>query len=263
MWIRAALAYPASFWMLAVGGFLDHRARLRRHLDHVPHRRRRSAASACTRSPSCTAPPGSRFAVADLFVGRIERLGQMIRHRAARPMFAPAGAAADPGLRRRVRAAPASPGSRRPRWSSAWALHLRRLDAGQACSSRCPDARSRRSVIFFAVFIALRVHPVLDDRLHRGGQRLHLRRQHDHAVPAHGLPAARCVKALTFVLPLAFVNWYPSLLRPRQAGPARASRTGSQFASPVVAAVLVAGAPAGVAHRRPPLPLDGELTDAH
>ena len=47
------------------------------------------------------------------------------------------------------------------------------------------------SVIFLSIFVLFGVRPVLDRRRQRGGQRVHLRRQHDDAVPADRLPQAR------------------------------------------------------------------------
>jgi ABC-2 type transport system permease protein len=50
---------------------------------------------------------------------------------------------------------------------------------------------------------------------------------------------AEAVKALTFIVPITFVNWYPSLYildRPDPLG----LPTAAQFAAPVAAAALVA-----------------------
>ena len=60
------------------------------------------------------------------------------------------------------------------------------------------------------------------------------------------------------MLPLAFVNWYPRLFLLGRDDPFGLPDW-LQFASPVAALLLVA-APASLARRRPPLPLDGELT---
>ena len=107
------------------------------------------------------------------------------------------------------------------------------------------------TVIFFALFVGLLVHPVLDDRRHRVRQRLHLRRQHPDPVPAHHLPArgdggadVRPADGVRELVPL------PLPARPR--GSVRPARRGSQFCSPVAAVVTLAGAllvwRAGVRH---------------
>ena len=67
---------------------------------------------------------------------------------------------------------------------------------------------------------------------------------------------ARAGQGLTFLLPIAFVNWYPCLYLLGRRRPVRPA---------VVAAVLLAGrrgrrarrCPARLAHRRPPLPSTG------
>ena len=67
------------------------------------------------------------------------------------------------------------------------------------------------------------------------------------------------VKGLTFLLPLAFVNWYPALYVLDKPDPFGFPEW-LQFASPLAARAARARRLAGLAHRRPPLHLDGELT---
>ena len=115
-----------------------------------------------TRSPSCTAAAGSAFAVADLFVGRIERLGQMIRLGKLDQMMVRPVAAADPGLRRPVRAAPARPD--RPGGAG---LRVGAAPTSTGPPSRVlrhrPDGRRGDGDLHRGLRRA-GVHPVLDDR---------------------------------------------------------------------------------------------------
>ena len=67
------------------------------------------------------------------------------------------------------------------------------------------------------------------------------------------------VVAMTFVVPIAFVNWYPSLYILGREDPFGLP-SWLQHASPVAALVCLAGAPARLARRRPPLHLHRELT---
>ena len=64
------------------------------------------------------------------------------------------------------------------------------------------------------------------------------------------------------MIPLAFVNWYPALYVLDKPDPFGFPEW-LQFASPVVAAVMMSVAAAGLAHRRPPLHVDGKLDDPH
>ncbi len=69
------------------------------------------------------------------------------------------------------------------------------------------------------------------------------------------------LKAMTFVVPLAFVNWYPSLHILGREDPL-GYPDWTQWLSPIVAAVDGGRDDARVAHRGAPVPIDGELTDA-
>ena len=66
---------------------------------------------------------------------------------------------------------------------------------------------------------------------------------------------------MTFVLPLAFVNWYPSLHILGREDPL-GYPDWTQWLSPAVAAAAGGRRPARVAHRRAPVPVDGVVTMA-
>ena len=78
MWTRAAMAYPASFWMMAVSGFAIGL------LDFVGiwimfHTIDSLGGWSLSEIAFLYGATGFGLAAADLVVGRIERLGQMIR----------------------------------------------------------------------------------------------------------------------------------------------------------------------------------------
>ncbi len=157
--------------------------------------------------------------------------------RQARRDDGPAGAAARPGVRRRVRPAPVGPGrADRPD-----------LRVGCAYVDWTPtkvllaavDDRLRRGDLLRGLR-RLRLHPVLDGRLQRGRERVHLRRQHDDAVPTHDLPAGagedadlRVPAGVRQLVPLLYILGRPDPLGLPE---------WVQFASPVAALVLLAAA---------------------
>ena len=78
MWVRASMAYRASFWMIAVGSFFL------TGLDFVGiwimfQTVDRMGGFSLAEVGFLYGATGLGIAIADLFVGRIERLGQMIR----------------------------------------------------------------------------------------------------------------------------------------------------------------------------------------
>ena len=166
--------------------FADHRPRLRGHLDDVRQHRRRWAASRCPRSPSSTAAPTSALGLADLSDRHVERLGTYDPHRHARRDDDPAGAAARAGVRRPVRAAPPRPDHPGRGRASAGRPRRRRGLPPQVLAVSMLVVSG--TAIFFGALHGGRGVPVLDGRRLRGRQRVHLRRQHAHAVPAHDLP---------------------------------------------------------------------------
>ena len=177
---------PTSFWILTVSSGPDHAARLRRAGADVPHLtelggftlREVALLYGASGIGIGVGRPGDRQRRAD----RHPR-----PHRPARPDADPAGAAAGAGLRRPVRAAPPRPDQ----------PGRGRLRLGALAVDWTPPRVALAAVmmvvgvalIFFGLFVALLVRPVLDHRLHRVRQRLHLRRQHHHPVPDDHLPA--------------------------------------------------------------------------
>src|SRR3954462_10105304 len=78
MWTRAAITSPTSFWMMAVSGFAVGA------LDFVGvwimfHTVDSLGGWSLSEIAFLSGPTGFAWAAADLVVGRIERLGQMIR----------------------------------------------------------------------------------------------------------------------------------------------------------------------------------------
>ncbi len=150
---------------------------------------------------------GFGLGVADLVVGQVERLGQTDPDRPARRDAPQAAAAADAGVRRRVRAAPLRPDHAGPvvlglacdfvSWTPAKGLvTLSMLVSG--------------SVIFFAVFVGFACIQFwtidaneVANAFTYGGNTI-------TQYPMTVFPR-EIVTGLTFLVPLAFVNWYPAL----------------------------------------------------
>ena len=197
---------------------------------------------------------GFGLAAADLVVGRIERLGQMIRTGRLDSMFLKplpllTQVCADEfALRRFAR------------------LFQAVVVLGIACTfvSWTPakvlvtlSMVVSGSVIFFAVFIGfaciqfwtIDANEVANAFTYGGNTMTQY--------PLTVFPR-EVVTGLTVLIPLAFVNWYPALYVLDKPDPFGFPEW-LQFASPVVAAIMMSGRPAGVAHRRPPLHVDGKL----
>jgi ABC-2 type transport system permease protein len=233
MWTRAAMAYPASFWMMAVSGFVVG------GMDFAGiwvmfHTIDTLGGWTLSEIAFLYGATGFGLATADLTVGRIERLGSMIRMGRLdamflRPLPLLVQVCADEfALRRFARVFQAV------------------VVLGVACTfvSWTPakvlvtvSMLVSGSLIFLAVFIGFACIQFwtidaneVANAFTYGGNTI-------TQYPMTVFPR-EVVVGLTFLLPLAFVNWYPALYvigRPDPYG----FPDWLRFASPVVAVVLV------------------------
>jgi ABC-2 type transport system permease protein len=232
MWTRAAMAYPASFWMMCVSGFVVGL------LDFVGiwimfHTVDALGGWSLSEIAFLYGATGFALAAADLVVGRIERLGQMIRTGRLDAMFLKPMplliqvCADEFALRRFARVSQAvvilAIACTFVSWTPAKALvTLSMLVSG--------------SVIFFAVFIGFACIQFwtidaneVANAFTYGGNTI-------TQYPMTVFPK-EIVKGLTFLLPLAFVNWYPALYVLDKPDPFGFPEW-LQFASPIAAVVL-------------------------
>ena len=233
MWTRAAMAYPASFWMMAVSGFAIGL------LDFVGiwimfHTIDSLGGWSLSEIAFLYGATGFGLAAADLVVGRIERLGQLIRTGRLDSMFLKplpllTQVCADEfALRRFARVFQAvvvlGVACTFVSWTPAKVLvTLSMLVSG--------------SVIFFAVFIGfaciqfwtIDANEVANAFTYGGNTMTQY--------PLTVFPS-EVVTGLTVLIPLAFVNWYPALYVLDKPDPFGFPEW-LQFASPVVAAIMM------------------------
>jgi ABC-2 type transport system permease protein len=232
MWVRASMAYPASFWMMAVSAFVIG------GLDFVGIWIMFSTVDSLggfslTEIAFLYGATGLGLAVADMFVGRIERLGQLIRMgkldtMMVRPIPLLAQVCADEfALRRIARVVQTGLIFTIGSWTVDWSPAKVGLAVAMVLSG---------SVIFFAIFI---VFACLQFWTGEASEVANAFTYGGNTVMQYPLTIfpREVVTGLTFLVPLAFVNWYPALYildRPDPFGfPAWL-----QFASPLVALLL-------------------------
>jgi ABC-2 type transport system permease protein len=232
MWVRASMAYPASFWMMAASAFVIG------GLDFVGIWIMFSTVDSLggfglAEIAFLYGATGLGLAVADMFVGRIERLGQLIRMgrldtMMVRPIPLLAQVCADEfALRRIARVVQTGLILTVGSWHVDWSPAKAGLGAVMILSG---------SVIFFAIFIALACLQFwtgdaseIANAFTYGGNTV-------MQYPLTIFPR-EVVTGLTFLVPLAFVNWYPALYildRPDPFG----FPGWLQFASPLAAVLL-------------------------
>jgi ABC-2 type transport system permease protein len=236
MWTRASMAYRASFWMMAISSFVIG------GLDFVGIWIMFSAVDSLggfglAEIAFLYGATGLGLAIADMFVGRVERLGQMVRLgkldvMMVRPVPLLAQVCADEfALRRLARVVQTGlifgVGCAYVDWSPTKVL-LAAVMIGSGAA------------IFFAVFVGFAClqfwtadSSEVANAFTYGGNTM---TQYPLTIYPQEL-----VKTLTFVFPLAFVNWYPSLYILDREDPFGLPEW-LQFASPVAALVLLAGA---------------------
>jgi ABC-2 type transport system permease protein len=232
MWVRASMAYPASFWMMAVSAFVIG------GLDFVGIWIMFSTVDSLggfglTEIAFLYGATGLGLAVADMFVGRIERLGQLIRMgkldtMMVRPIPLLAQVCADEfALRRIARVVQTGLIFTIGSWTVDWSPAKAGLGTAMVLSG---------SVIFFAIFIAFACLQFWTSDASEVANAFTYGGNTVMQYPLTIFPR-EVVTGLTFLVPLAFVNWYPALYildRPDPFGfPAWL-----QFASPIVAALL-------------------------
>ena len=234
LWVRASMAYPASFWMLTVGSFvmtgLDFAAILVifGRVDTIGGFTLREVAF-------LYAGTGLGIAFGDFVVGRVERLGSMIRlgkldTMMTRPVPLLVQVLADEfALRRLARIAQSG-------LVFAWAATM--VDWDPARVAVAVSMVVCGSLIFSGLFVSLATiqfwttdSAEVANAFTYGGNAL-------TQYPLTIYPS-EVVKVLTFLVPLAFVNWYPSLYvlgRPDPFG----LPSWLQFSGPVAAALVLA-----------------------
>jgi ABC-2 type transport system permease protein len=234
VWVRASMAYPASFWMLAVGSFvmtgLDFAAIL------VIFGRVDSVGGFSLHEVAFLyAGTGLGIAFGDFAVGRVERLGSMIRlgrldTMMTKPVPLLVQVLADEfALRRLARIAQAGLVFA---WASVWVDWTPARVAVAASMVVCG------SLIFSGLFVSLATvqfwtvdSAEMANAFTYGGNAL-------TQYPLTIYPS-EVVKVLTFVVPIAFVNWYPSLYVLGRDDPFGLP-SWLQYAAPVATALVLA-----------------------
>ena len=232
MWVRASMAYPVSFWMLTIGGGLI------TGLDFVGIWIMFSTVDSLggfglTEIAFLYGATGLGMGIADLVVGNVERLGILIRMGSldsmmTRPVPLLVQVCADQfALRRISRIAQAAIVFAYACWYVDWspvkALVATSMVASGAVSFFC------LFVMFACVQFWTSDASEVANAFTYGGNTV-------TQYPLTVFPQ-ELVKALTFVVPLAFVNWYPSLFILGRDDPF-GMPSWLQFASPVAALVL-------------------------
>jgi ABC-2 type transport system permease protein len=234
MWVRSSLAYPVSFWILVLGGGVINA------LDFVGiwimfHTVDSLGGFGLTEIGLLYGATGLGIGIADLVVGSVERIGTKIRMGTldammTRPVPLLVQVCADEfAIRRLSRILQALVVLAWASWFVDW-TPLRGLVAAEMIASG--------GVIFFCLFVSFSCIQFwtgdateFANAFTYGGNTL-------TQYPLTVFPR-ELVKTLTFVLPLAFVNWYPCLYLLGREDPFGLPSWLS-FGSPVAALVLVA-----------------------
>lgn len=234
MWVRASMAYRASFWMIAVGSFLI------TGLDFVGiwimfQTVDEMGGFSLAEVAFLYGGTGLGIAVADMFVGRIERLGQMIRLGSldtmmVRPLPLLVQVLADEFAIRRV--ARILQATLVFGWASAY------VDWSPARVLVAAVMVVCSSLIFFGIFISFACIQFWTADSAEVASAFTYGGNTATQYPLTIYPR-EVVLVLTFVMPLAFVNWYPSLFILGRKDPFGLPEV-LQFASPVVAAAVLA-----------------------
>ncbi len=206
LWMRATMVYPASFWMLAVSSFLT------TGLDFVAiwiifGNVDDLGGFSLTEIGFLYGATGLGIAFADLVVGRVERLGQMIRTgrldtMMTKPVPLLVQVCADEFAIRRV--------ARVLQSGAVFGWAATYVDWTPARVGVAVEMVVCGTLIFFSLFVGLACiqfwtadSSEVANAFTYGGNTL-------TQYPMTVFPS-EVVKALTFVLPIAFVNWYPAL----------------------------------------------------
>jgi ABC-2 type transport system permease protein len=236
MWTRAAMSYPTSFWMMAFSAFVVG------GLDFVGiwimfHTVDALGGWSLKEIAFLYGATGFGLAMADMVVVRIERLGQLIRTGRLDAMFLrplpllPQVLADEVALRRLARIAQSVVvlvvACTFVDWTPAKAL----VTASMLVSG---------SVIFFAVFIGFACIQFWTSDASEVANAFTYGGNTITQYPMTVFPR-EVVTGLTFLLPLAFVNWYPALYVLGRSDP-YGFPDWLRFASPVAAILLMTAA---------------------
>jgi ABC-2 type transport system permease protein len=234
MWVRASLAYPASFAMFAIGSFLA------TGLDFVGlfiiFTRVDTLGGFGLREVALLyGVSGLGIGLADLAIGNVERLGQLVRSgeldvMMTRPVPLLVQVCADRfALRRLARIVQTG-------LAFAWGAGAVTWDPARVLVALIAVASS--ATIFFCLFVLFSTFQFwwgdaseLANAFTYGGNTL-------TQYPLTVFPR-ELVVSLTFVLPIAFVNWYPCLFLLGRGDPFGLP-SWLQLASPLAAALLLA-----------------------
>jgi ABC-2 type transport system permease protein len=234
MWVRASMAYPVSFWMLTIcGGLIT-------GLDFVGiwimfSTVDRLGGFGLEEIAFLYGATGLGIGIADLVVGNVERLGSLIRlgrldSMMTRPVPLLVQVCADQfALRRISRIAQAGIVFAYAGWYVDWSP-VRALVAVSMVASG--------AVAFFCLFVMFSCIQFWTSDASEVANAFTYGGNTVTQYPLTVFPR-ELVKALTFVVPLAFVNWYPSLFILGRDDPF-GMPSWLQFASPLAALALVA-----------------------
>ena len=234
MWVRASLAYPLSFWTMTIGGGLI------TFLDFVGlwimfHTIDSLGGFSLREIGLLYGATGIAIGVADLLIGSVERIGQHVRQGTldtmmTRPVPLLVQVCADEFQPRRVsRILQALAVFAWAGWSVDWSPLRVLVAVGMVISG---------TVIFFCLFV---VFSCLQFWTSDASETANAFTYGGNTITQYPLTVfpKELVKSLTFVLPIAFVNWYPCLFLLGRDDPFGLPGW-LQFSSPVAAAVLVA-----------------------
>lgn len=248
MWVRASMSYRLSFWLLTLGGFLISGidfvgiAIIFTRIDHL-------GGFSLPQVAFLYGATGIGLAAADFVVGRVERLGQMIRlgtldAMMVRPVPLLVQVCADEFALRRV--------SRIIQAGAVFAGAALFVDWTPAKVLVTLEMLGSGTVIFVALFVGFACiqfwtidSAEVANAFTYGGVTV-------TSYPLSVFPR-EVVLALTVAIPLAFVNWYPALFVLGHDDPFGYPGW-TRFLSPVAATVLAAAAAlawrTGVRHYR-------------
>ena len=232
MWVRASMAYPVSFWMLTIGGGLI------TGLDFVGIWIMFSTVDSLggfglTEIAFLYGATGLAMGIADLIVGNVERLGTLIRMglldaMMTRPVPLLVQVCADHFALRRI--------SRIVQAAIVFAYASWYVDWSPTKVLVALSMVSSGAVSFFCLFVMFACVQFWTSDASEVANAFTYGGNTITQYPLTVFPA-ELVKALTFVVPLAFVNWYPSLFILGRDDPF-GMPPWLQFASPIAALVL-------------------------
>lgn len=234
LWIRASLAYPASFWMLTIGGFVIG------GLDFVTIWIMFATIDSLggfglAEIGFLYGATGFGLALADMVVGRVERLGELVRlgkldTMMVRPVPLLVQVCADEfALRRLSRIVQAVA-------VLSWACAY--VDWTPARALVTVSMLVSGSVIFFCLFVSLACIQFWTADSSEAANAFTYGGNTITQYPLSVFPR-ELVRGLTLLVPIAFVSWYPALYVLGHPDPF-GYPAWLQFASPLVAILFVA-----------------------